>query len=96
MIFNSPRKYLGILPTVDDSRLLSYSQAYELEKILINLKVSWETTTEDTESLNLGNLKLDFLAPRDIDIEKYASHKDAKLLSNCMSSNQFRHFGLNL
>lgn len=85
VLFNSPRKYLGILPTADDSRLLSYKQAYEVEKILINLNVSWDTTTEDTASLKFGNLKLDFLAPREIDIEKYSSHKDAKLLSNYAS-----------
>ncbi|WP_294229699.1 MBL fold metallo-hydrolase [uncultured Chryseobacterium sp.] len=30
VIFNSPRKYLGILPKAYDSRLLSYKQAYEL------------------------------------------------------------------
>lgn len=82
VIFNSPRKYLGILPKVNDPRLLSYNQAYELENILIKLNVLWDITTENTPSLKIGNLNLDFLAPKEIDIEKYSGHKDAKLLSN--------------
>lgn len=82
VIFNSPRKYLNLLPQNNDSRLLSYGQAYDVENILIKLNLSWQITSEDTPDLKIGGMNLKFLAPRVIDIKKYAEHKDAKLLSN--------------
>jgi beta-lactamase superfamily II metal-dependent hydrolase len=82
IIFNSPRKYLGLLPKDNDSSLLSYGQAYEVENILVDLKTSWEITTENTPDLKIGNMNLQILAPKEADIKKYAEDKDAKLLSN--------------
>ncbi|WP_278380384.1 ComEC/Rec2 family competence protein [Chryseobacterium arthrosphaerae] len=82
VIFNSPRKFLDLLPQNSNSRLLSYSQAYDVENILMDLDIPWDITTENTPDFKIGNMDLAILAPKEIDIKKYAEDKDAKLLSN--------------
>jgi len=78
VIFNSPRKFLDLLPQNSNSRLLSYSQAYDVENILMDLDIPWDITTENTPDFKIGNMDLAILAPKEIDIKKYAEDKVIK------------------
>ncbi|MGO4820614.1 MULTISPECIES: ComEC/Rec2 family competence protein [unclassified Flavobacterium] len=90
IIFNSPRKILNKIEKIDDSNLLSYKQAHELEKYLINHRnINWETslkTTEIESKINLvfndPNLSFKMFSPNKDILEKYASNKGAYLTSD--------------
>ena len=81
ILFNSPRKVLGIkIPPKDN--LLSYKQAYKVEELIDELKLEWQTCTEKTKPIKFGQLELEFLSPIDKDIEEYSSNDNAYLSSD--------------
>lgn len=90
IIFNSPRKILNKIEKIKDSNLLSYKQARELEKYLINrTNVNWETSLNTAEletKINLvfndPSLSFKIFSPNKDILEKYASNKGAYLTSD--------------
>ena len=90
VIFNSPRKILNKIEKIKDSNLLSYRQAYELEKYLIHHhNIKWETSlkAKDLESeinliFNDHDLSFKIFSPNIDILEKYASNKGAYLTSD--------------
>jgi len=81
VIFNSPRLILEKLPAQKD-RLLSYKQAHAVEELLIKISPDWEKCTDQSESIEFGDLKIDFLSPNNSSIEKYSEHKNVYLTSD--------------
>jgi hypothetical protein len=90
VIFNSPRKILNKIEKINESNLLSYKQAHELEKYLINHpNIRWETSlnskeleVEINEIFNDQNLSFKIFSPNKDILEKYASNKGAYLTSD--------------
>ncbi|MCK0114935.1 ComEC/Rec2 family competence protein [Gelidibacter sp. F63206] len=89
VIFNSPRKILNKIEKIKESNLLSYKQAHELEKYLINHpNINWETSLikELEAKINLvfhdQNLSFKIFSPSKDILEKYASNKGAYLTSD--------------
>ena len=81
VLFNSPRKILG-LPIPMNDNLLSYKQACEVENLITELELDWEICTEESASIKFGNTLLSFLSPISTDITKYSNHKGAYLSSD--------------
>lgn len=90
VIFNSPRKILNKIEKINESNLLSYKQAYELEKYLIHHpNIRWETSlnekgleSEINEMFNDPDLSFKIFSPNKDILEKYASNKGAYLTSD--------------
>lgn len=90
VIFNSPRKILNKIEKIDESNLLSYKQAYELERYLIqHPNINWKTSlnTKDLEIeihaiFNDPDLSLKLFSPNKDILQKYASNKGAYLTSD--------------
>lgn len=89
VIFNSPRKILNKIEKINDSNLLSYKQAHELEKHLIHHpNIRWETSlntnleSEIDDIFNDPNLSFKIFSPNKDILEKYASNKGAYLTSD--------------
>lgn len=90
VIFNSPRKILNKIEKIDESNLLSYKQAYELEKYLIQHPgIKWNTSL-DKKGLEIeinkifddSNLSMKIFSPNKDILQKYASSKGAYLTSD--------------
>jgi len=90
VIFNSPRKLLDKIDKIDESNLLSYKQAYELEQYLLNhQKINWETSIDAknlenklNELFNTPNLSFRIFSPNEDSLKAYASNKGAYLTSD--------------
>ncbi|EHM7983046.1 ComEC/Rec2 family competence protein [Elizabethkingia anophelis] len=84
IIFNSPRKINNSLTKNEESKHLSYKQAFELEKILLkNGDITWLTSLEcDSDEVfkdTFGELDLKIFSPSKEILKKYSLHKDAYL-----------------
>lgn len=90
VIFNSPRKILNKIEKIDESNLLSYKQAHELENYLIqHPNIRWETSlnveglsNKVNEIFNDQNLTIKIFSPSEEILEKYASNKGVYLTSD--------------
>lgn len=79
VFFNSPRLIKGV-PIPKDSYFLSFGQAYDLEKLISNLGLQWDTILLDSsDPLILGDVKLTCLSPNEEIADGYANAKGAKL-----------------
>lgn len=81
VLFNSPRKVLGIPIPINDN-LLSYKQACDVENLIAELELDWDICTEESKPIKFGNTTLSFLSPISTDITKYSNHKGAYLSSD--------------
>ena len=79
VLFNSPRKILGLVPLPQNDNLLSYKQSFELENLFLELSIKWEQCTEETAQIVFDDLKIDFLSPTSEDLNMYSSHKSVRL-----------------
>lgn len=90
VIFNSPRKILNKIEKINESNLLSYKQANELEKYLLHHpNIKWKNTLnskdiedEISEIFAEQNLSFKIFSPNQDILEKYASNKGAYLTSD--------------
>lgn len=81
--FNSPRLILNKIVEKED-QLLSYVQAYEVENILIRLKIDCQyIITNNSNSLEFDDMSLSFLSPIESDLEKYSTNP--KVLLSCQT-----------
>ncbi|SDB50248.1 Metal-dependent hydrolase, beta-lactamase superfamily II [Flavobacteriaceae bacterium MAR_2010_188] len=81
VLFNSPKKILGIpIPIIDN--LLSYKQACEVENLISELELEWNLCTEESEGMKFGKTSLSFLSPISRDITKYGKNQGAYLSSD--------------
>ncbi|MCD2421786.1 hypothetical protein LQ567_03365 [Niabella pedocola] len=78
VIFNSPRLVLGKI-TLNDSKELSYQQAYEVEELLIKLNPKWEMYIDESDDISFEDLTIEFLSPTKGDLNKYSTQKGAYL-----------------
>lgn len=81
VVFNSPRLFLGKI-VAPNERLLSYKQAHEVEELLTSINTEWQICTDESDSLNFGNLTMDFLSPKLEDIKEYSNNKGTYLTSD--------------
>lgn len=80
ILFNSPRKVLGIeIPASDN--FLSYRQACDVEELITELKLNWDVCTKETEPIKFGATVFNFLSPISSDLTKYSKQEGA-FLSN--------------
>lgn len=90
VIFNSPRKILNKIEKINESNLLSYKQAHELENYLLHHSgIQWEDSLnmkdlekEIFETFNDDNLSFKIYSPKKDILDKYASNKGAYLTSD--------------
>src|SRR5690606_17332476 len=78
VLFNSPRKILGVPIPIRDN-LLSYRQACEVENLIAELELDWNSCSEESASMKFGNTSLTFLSPNQTDIMKYGNASGAYL-----------------
>lgn len=78
VFFNSPRKILGLIPSPQNENLLSYTQSFELENLLLDQHIKWELCTDETDQVTFEDLKIDFLSPFSEDLDKYSSNKGVR------------------
>lgn len=81
--FNSPRLVLKkAIPK--NAQLLSYEQAYDVEKILPKIKTNWESIiTNRSPSIEFDKMTLSFLSPLECDLDEYS--KDPKVHLTCQT-----------
>ncbi|HZK93141.1 MAG TPA: MBL fold metallo-hydrolase [Prolixibacteraceae bacterium] len=80
VIFNSPRLVLGKI-SKNESNLLSYKQAYEVEELLIRINTEWKQYKEG-ESIAFEDLRIDILSPTIEDLEVYSLQNGVYLTSD--------------
>jgi len=81
IIFNSPRLILNKIDSGDE-KLLSYKQAFDVEKLLKNTKAKWEKYNDESLPLVYGDLTISFLSPDEKDLKEYSEGKGAYLTSD--------------
>ncbi len=97
ILFNSPRKVLGIeIPT--SNNFLSYRQACDVELLITELNLDWDVCTEQTEPIKFGETVFNFLSPISTDIKKYSNLSGAYLSSDdrCDWNSGIRELLLNM
>jgi metal-dependent hydrolase (beta-lactamase superfamily II) len=78
IIFNSPRKIKGNISDINMNHL-SYKQAYDIEELILNLSIDWQSINDKSSELTIGEIKLKFLSPAQEDLEDYSEKKGAYL-----------------
>jgi beta-lactamase superfamily II metal-dependent hydrolase len=81
VIFNSPRLILKKV-SEEESKFLSYRQAYEVELLLNEINTSWIKYTEDSEPIRFEDLIIEVLSPNKEDLKVYALQSGAYLSSD--------------
>lgn len=84
ILFNSPRKVLGI-EIFESDNFLSYRQACDVEELITELNLDWDICTEETEPIKFGAAVFKFLSPISTDLTKYGNQEGAFLSSQYRS-----------
>ena len=79
--FNSPRLFKGKIIS-NDTNMLSYKQAFQLEEEICKLDLLWDKLlTDESEIFSVGDFKIKCLSPNNQIIDSYSNDKGAYLSS---------------